>query len=38
MVPRSISNLFQLTDDVHNYETRQVQNYFPPDLYTYDLS
>ena len=30
MVPRSISNLFQRTDDVHNYETRQVQNYFPP--------
>ena len=28
MVPRSISNLFQRTDDVHNYETRQVQNYF----------
>jgi hypothetical protein len=30
MVPRSISKLFQRTDDVHNYETRQVQNYFPP--------
>ena len=30
IVPRSISNLFQRTDDVHNYETRQVQNYFPP--------
>ena len=30
MVPRSISNLFQRTDDVHNYETRHVQNYFPP--------
>jgi hypothetical protein len=30
MVPRSITNLFQRTDDVHNYETRQVQNYFPP--------
>jgi hypothetical protein len=30
MVPRSISNLFQRTDDLHNYETRQVQNYFLP--------
>jgi hypothetical protein len=30
MIPRSISNLFQRTDDVHNYETKQVQNHFPP--------
>ncbi len=28
MVPRSISNLFQRTDDIHNYETRQVQIIF----------
>ena len=30
IVSHCISNLFQRTADVHNYETRRVQNYFLP--------